>query len=124
MRCGAGLIGEPACIAHLQADPFGRMGELVGSLRERGRRALRGTGASGEGVGALANRGERSRRSLSTARNRTRRALELADHSAKFKLEQFEDLPCGIGVIRIGSLKGGRERFSLRFDFQSSTFRR
>ena len=54
---------------------------------------LRGAGAPGQGLGALANGGKRRRGRLGAAGDRTRRALELADHRAEFELEQFEDFP-------------------------------
>src|SRR6202008_3710989 len=79
----AGLIGELAGIAHLRADVFGRMGELVGGLRADLGGALRSIASPAERVGALANRGKRRSRGLGPAGNGTRRSLELADHSAE-----------------------------------------
>ena len=53
----AGLVGELAGVAHLRADALGRMGELVGGLREGGGGGLRLAGAAGQRVGALADGG-------------------------------------------------------------------
>ncbi len=123
-RGGAGLIGELAGVAHLGADAFGRMGELVGGLRERGRGVVRGAGAPGQGVGALADGGERRRRGLGAAGDRIGRAFELADHRAQFEFEQFEDFLGGIAVRSRVSIGGDRGLRRLGFDGRRSRFRR
>ena len=105
-RGGAGLVGEFAGVAHLGADAFGRMGELLGGLREHGRGALRRTGAPGQRVGALANGGERRGGGLGAAGDRIGRAFELADHRAEFEFEQFEDFPGGIVLGTAGAATG------------------
>ena len=60
---------------------------------------LRGAGAAGQGIGALADGGKRRRGRLGAAGDRIGRALELADHRAKFEFQQFEDL---LGRIALG----------------------
>src|SRR4029077_4527430 len=106
----SGLIGELAGLAHLRADVFGRMGELVGGLREDLGGALRGAASSAERSGALADHGKGRSRSLGPAGDGTRRALELADHSTEFEFEQFEDLP---GRIDVGRNRELDRRFGL-----------
>ena len=94
----AGLVGELAGVADLGADPLRRLGELVGGMRKGRRRALRGGGPAGQGIGAPADGGKRRRGRLGAAGDRIGRALELADHRAKFEFQQLKDLPGGIAL--------------------------
>ena len=87
----AGLVGELAGVADLGADALRRLGELVGGMRKGRRRALRGGGPAGQGVGAPADGGKRRRGRLGAAGDRIGRALELADHRAKFEFQQLQD---------------------------------
>ncbi len=122
-RGGAGLIGELAGVAYLGTDALRRMGEFFRGLRERGRGILRGAGAPGQRVGALADGCERRCGCLGATGDRIGCALELPDHRAEFKFEQFEDFPGGIAVRRRASLGRDRRRHRLRFHHGRSRFR-
>ena len=118
----AGLVGELAGVAHLGADPLRRLGELVGGMRKGRRGALCGAGAARQGIGALADGGKRRGGRLGAAGDRIGRALELADHRAKFEFQQFKDCP---GRIALGAdgLSRGRGLRNLGFSGRRSRFR-
>jgi hypothetical protein len=115
-RAASLVIGEPAGVAHLRADAFGGMGELVGGVRKGGRGRLRGAGAPGQRIGALPDGRKRRCGRFGAAGHRTGRALELADHRAKFQFEKFQDLLGGIGLGGGGYLGHGGSRRNLGFD--------
>ncbi len=108
----AGLVGELAGVADLGADPLRRMRELVGGVRKGRRRALRVRSPAGQRIGALADGGKRGRGRFGAAGDRIGRALELADHPAKFEFQQFKDR---LGGIALDGLGRGRSLRSLVF---------
>ena len=90
-RRGAGVVGEPGCVAHLRADALGGVGEFVGSERETFGGGLGFAGTAGEIFGADANGRECGGGRLRSGGDGRRRTLQLADHGTKFELQQVEN---------------------------------
>jgi len=106
VRGGAGLIGEPAGIAHLRADAFRRMREFVCRLGKGGGGGLGGAAAIGQHIGAGADSGQGGRGRFGAAGHGGCRALELADQGAQLEFQQLQDVACRIGFHDRGDISG------------------